>query len=78
MAMKPTVGVVLLFFAWKRQWRVWAVTVVTVVLLVELWFFVVGWTRFPDYLEVVQLWSSGVLLVFPHNQSVRGLALLRL
>jgi hypothetical protein len=49
--------------------------VATVVLPVGLGFFVVGWTRFPDHLEVVQLWSSGALLVFPHNQSTRGLAL---
>lgn len=74
-AIKPTVGVVLLFFAWKRRWRILAVTVATVVLLTGLGFCVVGWARFPDYLEVVQLWSSGALLVFPHNQSVRGLAL---
>jgi hypothetical protein len=74
-AIKPTVGTMLLFFAWKSRWRILVITVVTVALLTALGFCIVGWARLPDYLEVIRLWASGAILVFPHNQSVKGLVL---
>jgi glycosyltransferase involved in cell wall biosynthesis len=73
--LNPTAGAVLLFFVWKRQWRLLGVSLATVTLLTAAGFCIAGWDRLPDYLEVAQLWSSGPLLSFPHNQSVTGFAL---
>jgi glycosyltransferase involved in cell wall biosynthesis len=74
-ALNPTAGAVLLFFAWKRQWRLLGVSIMTVILLTTAGFCLAGWDRLRDYLEVARLWSGGALLSFPHNQSVTGLAL---
>ena len=74
-AIKPILGPMLLFFIWKRRWRMSTITVVTATLLTALGFCVVGWERLPDYMEVNRLWASGEMLAFPFNQSPKGLAL---
>jgi hypothetical protein len=73
-ALNPTAGALLLFFGWKRQWRLLGVSLATVTLLSAAGFCIAGWDRLPDYLEVARLWSGGPLLSFPHNQSVTGFA----
>ncbi len=74
-AIKPTVGAMLLFFAWKSRWRILVIAVVTVAALTALGFCVVGWARLPDYLEVTRLWGGGAIAVLPVNQSVKGFVL---
>jgi hypothetical protein len=74
-AIKPTAGAVLLFFGWKRCWRILVIAGVTVALLMAVGFCMVGWAWLPDYLEIIRLWSSGPVLALPHNQSVRGFGL---
>lgn len=74
-AIKPILGPMLLFFIWKRRWRMSIIAVVTAALLTALGFCVAGWAWLPDYLEVNRLWASEAFLIFPSNQSLRGFAL---
>lgn len=66
---------ILVYFLWKRSWQTAAVALGVAALISLAGFFVVGWERLPDYLEVNRLWSTGDILVLPFNQSLRGLSL---
>gem|GEM_PF-139803 len=74
-ALNPAAAAVLLFFARKRRWQLLGLSLLSGIALYAGGFFVVGWERLTDYLQMARLWSSGPMLSFPHNQSVGGLAL---
>ena len=74
-AIKPIVVPMLLFFLWKREWRISIITAVATALLMTLGFSLAGWVWLPDYIEATRQWSSGAIIAFPVNQSVKGLAL---
>jgi hypothetical protein len=71
-ALKPIVVPMLLFFVWKRQWRIAALGVVIAGLLTAYGFFVAGWRWLPSYMQVNLLWASGPMLAYPFNQSPTG------
>jgi hypothetical protein len=74
-SVKPMLGFVLLFFAWKRQWRTLVISVGLVALLTVWGFQVAGWQYLPDYLQVNRAWTSGPFLAFPVNQSPTGFSI---
>jgi hypothetical protein len=72
--LKPIVLPLGLFFLWKRQWRtLWVIGIIGTLGAI-LSFSMVGWGRFGDWITVSRAWSSGGILAYPVNQSIRGLA----
>jgi hypothetical protein len=72
---KPIVIPLLLFFAWKRRWRIVIIAVLLTGILTIIGFSMIGWAYLPDYIEINRLWSRGPMLAFPFNQSPNGLAI---
>jgi hypothetical protein len=70
-AIKPTLGVLLLFLLWKRAYRPAAAFVVTSAVLLVPWL-LVGWNGILDYVAVAQYWSSPAFGATPVNQAPYG------
>ena len=75
MSIKPIVAPMLIFFVWRRQWRIILWTIVWGALLTAIGFFATSWNWLGDYVEVNRLWASGAMLAYPVNQSPTGVAL---
>jgi hypothetical protein len=70
-AIKPTLGVLLLFLIWKRAYRAAVAFVVTSAVLLLPWL-LVGWNGILDYFAVAQYWSSPTFGATPVNQAPYG------
>ncbi len=74
-AIKPLLVPLGMYFLWKRAWASLVCATATTLALTVFGFWYVGWRQAFDYAEVSRLWSTGPFLVFPFNQSAKGLAL---
>ena len=70
-AIKPTLGVLVLFLLWKRAYRSFAAFVAVSAVLVLPWF-LVGLDGIRDYVAVAAYWSSPTFGVTPVNQAPYG------
>jgi hypothetical protein len=73
-AIKPTLGILLLFLLWKRAYRAMlSFAAVSAVLLLP--WLLVGWNGILDYVAVAQYWSSPTFGATPVNQAPYGFLL---
>jgi hypothetical protein len=72
---KPTVGFVLVFFLWKRAWRVLVACGIVGSLLLGGSAIAIGISQTLDFVSVASYWSSPTFAVSPVNQAAYGLLL---
>lgn len=74
-ALKPTIGFLLLWFIWKRAYRGAVTFCITSAIVVGLSGAVFGLPVLLDFVAVAQYWSGPIFGVTPINQSPYGLLL---
>lgn len=72
---KPTVGFVLVFFLWKRDWRAIVACGVVGSVLLGISAAVIGPQQTLDFIAVASYWSSPTFAVSPVNQAPYGMLL---
>ncbi|MCC6300281.1 MAG: DUF2029 domain-containing protein [Anaerolineales bacterium] len=74
-SLKLLVAPIVVYFLWKRDWRVSVTAVATAGALSLVGFAMAGWNLLPDFMQVNYLWSVTDMLSFPFNQSLKGFGL---
>lgn len=72
---KPIFGALVVWLAWKREWRAARVAVLASVVGLAIAFAPLGIGGVADYLSVLGLWARGPFATWPNNLSPTGLAL---